>query len=190
MGALARLLAGALLLPAASLAAIPPSTADQVAYSRFKTLDADHDGGLSRAELLSRGRERAADTLFLMLDQSGAGRVALADYAHAPAPVLARLRAFDANHDGVVTRQEFPRLYDEVLFQALDADRDGRLSLAELRPRFAGAKAREAKATPQPQQLRRQHAPDTRPVCWVPMPPGGEVRMVMPVTGVPCRTVP
>jgi Ca2+-binding EF-hand superfamily protein len=188
-------LMAAAILPASAFAKIEPSvqagtlqSGNRAAYARFKALDYDHDGGLTWGELQSRGRQYGADTLFLLLDADGDGRISLKEIAgRNEGARLARFDAYDVDKNGVVTRREFPAFLDRYLFEALDADHDGRLSLAELRPAFAGAPAQRR---PPPVQEARHHPaePPRLPLCWVPMPGRGQVRMVAPVAAGACRT--
>ncbi|CAA7622949.1 EF-hand domain-containing protein [Magnetospirillum sp. UT-4] len=155
----------ALLLPANASARLEPSAAGQAGYSRFKSLDRDGDGVLSRAELLARGRERGAQALFALLDSDGDGSLALKEMERRGGGGAARFDAYDVNRDGKVVAREFPAFPDPVLVRTLDRDGDGALSLPELRPAFAGMGRRVDKTEPPAARVK-----DTRRRvwCWVP----------------------
>ena len=86
------------------------------AENRFLRLDDDHDGTVTTAEIdawLKRGIERRKDRMLSRLDQ---------------------------NKDGKVTRDEVDA-YIDALFNGADSDKDGSLTLAEIRenaPRRGG----------------------------------------------------
>ena len=176
-------------LAPAALADIPASERGRIALASFNAIDSDGDGGLSLAELRALGPKGGA-ALFDLLDTGTAGRLWLTDFAHRRnAALLARLKAGDPKGRGYVERAQFvDKPVDPVLFAALDVNGDGRLSLAELRPVFAGWRA-----TPQaPPPVRQvwEPEPDPTPYCWVPIIGGGRgPRLEMPViTSDGCRT--
>lgn len=157
------ILCGLLAWPAAAAVG---SESSRAAYARFKSFDRDGDRSLSRAELLSRGNRKGAETLFLLLDADGDGRLALKEVeAAGGGGRLGRFDAFDANKDGFVARGEFPTAPDPRLLAALDRDGDGRLALSELRPAFAGFRPRTHAAAPTPP---RRAPPPPATWCWVP----------------------
>jgi hypothetical protein len=177
----------ALVLPTAAHAQMGPSTSGRAALAAFNRADHDGDRGLSRAELLSFGREKAAALLFTMLDANGDGRLSVKELGAANGALLARFDAYDANKDGFVTRREFPNFVDPRLFAALDRNHDGRLSLAELRPTFAGAHVRSV-APPPVRQARAAQPPSSRPSCWVTGFGRNSLTFEVPVVSSPCRT--
>lgn len=184
------LVAAALTLPAAALAAQAPSESGRAAFARFKALDTDGDRVLGRAELARLGRERSADALFALLDADGDRRLSVKEVEAAGGPGLARFQAYDANRDGVVTRQEFPSFADPLLLAALDGDGDGGLELRDLRPEFAGWRPAAPDQAPEAARPARDEPP---PPCWVPNFGGGDDWMIeVPVVVSPagCRTVP
>ena len=117
--------------------------------SRFKALDANADGSLTRIEIEAaeaRARQAAsaqvnkqAEEGFAKLDTDKSGQLSLAEFKAAaptvgagdPGAVLTRL---DANKDGKITAQEFqtPTL---AVFDRLDLNKDGALSAQERKVR-------------------------------------------------------
>ncbi|MGE5547385.1 MAG: EF-hand domain-containing protein [Solirubrobacterales bacterium] len=147
---------------------INPSESGRAALARFQSLDRNGDKALTRAELLARGREYAADALFVMLDADGDGRLSLKEMqGRGVGALIARFDAYDVNKDGYVTRREFPNFPDPLLFTALDQNRDGRLELGEIRPQFAGWRAAPP-ATASPRIARSEKQPSSPPPCWIP----------------------
>jgi Ca2+-binding EF-hand superfamily protein len=126
-------------LPAAGLAQLTASRAELIA--RMGQADADHDGTITRAELLAWRKAN-----FVRFDRNGDGALSDADV-----PTFLRgtsigaqfdqLKAqFDANRDGRVTREEFVGA-PTVLFDAADANRDNLLTRAERDAAVAAARA-------------------------------------------------
>ncbi len=174
-------------IPPAWAATVPPSAVERAALARFNTLDVNGDGEVSHSELAPLGRRRAADALFALLDLRGNGKIRLADVARrGNSALLARFRAYDAAHRGVVTRRDFPNFVDPALFAALDTNHDGRLSLAELRPEFAGSRAAAPAAPPSPAPHRTAPA-QTAMLCWVPIVNAHGVWGQGPGIYIPCR---
>lgn len=171
-------------------AAIPPSDSGRAALARFQALDSDHDGGVAWTELDARGHGYAADSLFLLLDADGDGSLSLKEVeGKGGGGRLARFDAYDVDKNGTVTRREFPVFADRLLFEALDRDRDRRLSLAELRPAFAGSQVHRPPEEPSPPHATRRSAAPSRPApCWVPSPRAWRFDLEMPATGGDCRT--
>lgn len=93
------------------------------AKARFDALDADHNYHLSAAEM-----ERATGTDATMVDQLAAGMAATT------------ANASDDNDNGEISPEE-SRAQAEAEFLARDADRDGGLSLEEMRRVVAPAGA-------------------------------------------------
>lgn len=156
----------AMVLPLLVAAAVPPSPSGRAALARFNALDRNGDGALDTDELLGRGRAAAADALFAWLDADGDGQLAVAEMQRRRGSALTgRFDAYDGNRDGTVTRREFPAGLDPRLAAALDGDGDHRLSLAEVRPAFAGMRPRPRQAEP---PRRHRPAAAARAWCWVP----------------------
>lgn len=180
-------LALAVAVPLTQAATIPPSPVERAALGRFNALDIDGDGRLSRAEFRPLGQRRAADALFALLDPRGDGKIRLADVARRGNPaLLARFRAYDVAHRGIVTRRDFPNFVDPALFAALDTNHDGRLSLAELRPEFAGSRATPPTPPPAPAE-RHPASPPSAMLCWVPIVNSHGVWGQGPGIFIPCR---
>lgn len=137
----------------------------------FASLDADHDGSVSRAEW------KGSAVSFAMLDTNGdgtlgGGELKPSSQAAPAGPTLAdtfnqldadhngrltgkewtagtsELDRMDHNHDGAVTRDEFlnldrQRTRLEGLFRMMDKNRDGRISRAEWRNNAASFDQRD-----------------------------------------------
>lgn len=189
------LVLAALALPAAAHAKLEPtyngpSKTGRAALASFNGLDRDHDRGLTLDELRGRGRQKGADALFALLDGDGDGRLSLKEFAGAGnGALIGRFDAYDANKDGFIARREFPNIVDPLLFAALDRDHDGRLSLSEVRPAFAGSRVAED-STPQPRKPPRAKAPNPDAWCWIPVFGSGEHQWELqaPVIWGRCRT--
>jgi Ca2+-binding EF-hand superfamily protein len=159
----------ALVLPSQALAKIEPSVGGRAALATFNRLDRNRDGGITVAELNRLGKEKAADTLFQLLDVNGNGKIPIKELSANNNALMARLDAYDVNKDGYVTRREFPNWVDPLLVAALDRNHDGMLSLSELRPAFAGAHVTQPAPQPQVRQAAAKKAePNNLPYCWVP----------------------
>jgi hypothetical protein len=184
-----RALASPLIIATALLtvAAIPPSESGRAALARFQSLDSNHDGGVAWTELDARGHAYAADSLFLLLDADGDGRLSLKEVeGKGGGGRVARFDAYDVDKNGTVTRREFPAFADRLLFEALDRDRDRRLSLAELRPAFAGSHVRREPEPFSSPQLAAPPPPRPSP-CWIPSARAWRFDLEVPVTGGDCR---
>ncbi len=184
----------ALLVPVLGAGAqgdVPPSQGGQAALAEFHTLDRNGDGGISAAELQVLGRRKAADALFSLLDERGQGRIALADLSRrGNAALVSRFRSYDVNRDGVVTRNEFPNFVDPALFAALDRNHDGQLTLAELRPAFAGLNTVQVAAPPSPHpNTARPPKPSAQMGCWAPVVSrsNGAWLAMPPLLSTPCQ---
>lgn len=175
----------ALVFPAAAQAQLAPSSTGRAALASFNRLDADRDHALTLAELRMHGREKAAEALFALLDADGDGRLSLKELG-ANGAMLARFEAYDANKDGFVARREFPNFVDPLLVTALDRNRDGRLSLAELRPAFAGARAMQP--APAVKSVRARTAAKPPAWCWITGFGSDQWTIEAPVMWQRCRT--
>lgn len=132
----------------------------QQADAEFKSLDANGDGKISKAEIQAAIDSMAANTSaeikkrqqedFNKLDTDHNGQLSLAEYEAGvkitPKAGLAdqRLQAFDTNKDGVITAAEF-RSKPLAEFDRIDTNHDGVLSEAELKAAAAKAAAAQRK---------------------------------------------
>ena len=151
------LLAGLLASPFPVLAAPPVASGAPAAQpiprtvfiasmdSEYKAIDANHDGILTQAEIeaYERGRAQAAAArqaaaIFAQLDTDHNGQLSVAEFSRRAtntpvnvntAPFLAKM---DLNHDGKVTLVEY-RTATQANFDRLDTDRDGVVSVQEMR---------------------------------------------------------
>lgn len=178
----------ALVLPAIAQAQVAPSQRGRAALASFNRLDHDGDGGLTLAELRGHGREKAADALFALLDADGDGRISIKELGAHTGALLARFDAYDVNTDGFVTRREFPNFVDPLLVTALDRNRDGRLSLAELRPAFAGSRAATRPVAAQKPARAKAQDRAGQPECWITGFGRHQWTLEAPVTSQHCRT--
>lgn len=97
----------------------------------------------------AQGKERGQRASFEQLDSDGSGEITLAEMQAAG---LARFAAADANGDGLLTKEELivrvgtrgERRIDQML-ERRDANNDGMLSTAELRPNTDRTEARFAR---------------------------------------------
>lgn len=177
----------AMILPASASAQLPPSKTGRAALATFNRLDRDGDHALSLAELRALGRQRGADALFQMLDADGDGRISVKELGAANGALYARFDAYDANKDGFVTRREFPNFVDPLLLAALDRDHDGRVSLAEIRPAFAGRRAAPQMVAERP-AARAPARPQPQAWCWITGFGGDRWSLEAPVVWDRCRT--
>ena len=107
----------------------------------FSALDANGDGRIERTEVPESGRD-AFDRLVRLADRDHDTRIDRDEYQRfleraresqrqaAPTP-RARFEQRDTNHDGKLSRAEFPG--DTTTFDRIDADHDGFVSLDEAR---------------------------------------------------------
>ena len=111
----------------------------------WKNADTDHDGSISKAEFdaaprLAKLPEDKRAGLFSHLDRNNDGKI---DRHEAEGDVMEAWKKADADHDGLITPDEFktlPRLAklpDDKranLFARLDKNSDGKIDRAELEP--------------------------------------------------------
>jgi Ca2+-binding EF-hand superfamily protein len=131
----------------------PPKNISRADYvknldTRFNTIDANHDGKISRDEMatqqqrdLSLARTRVDQQLqakFKQLDTNHDGQLSQAEFMAAAPPISANetpdqlLQRYDANHDGKVTPDEF-RAPELAKFSRVDANHDGVVTPDELK---------------------------------------------------------
>ncbi|MBC7953449.1 MAG: EF-hand domain-containing protein [Rhodospirillaceae bacterium] len=164
----ASLFAAVLALPVAAHAQMGTSKPGMAAVATFKGFDRNGDGGLSRAELNARGKEKGSDALFVLMDGDGDGRLSLKEFTGAGSgPLLGRFDAYDVDKNGYIVRREFPNFVDPRLVAALDRNRDRRISLAEIRPAFGGSRVMTAKAEAEPARRKAAPPPQRQSWCWV-----------------------
>jgi Ca2+-binding EF-hand superfamily protein len=130
--------------PAAGAVAVPRNVFITTMDSEFKKMDADKNGILTKKEIEDFQRstsilvaQRRNVALFQALDKDKNGQLSPAEFASLPmttpppnaAPILA---ATDGNRDGQVTLIEY-RAGKLRNFDAMDADKDGIVSPAEMK---------------------------------------------------------
>ncbi len=126
-----------------------PARTPAEAAAAFMTFDGDGNGALEAAELPSQFRSllvradadgdevaTAAEVLALMTSEAAGPPDREADEAEAPLPPLPLMAALDADRDGTVSEAEIASAAQSL--RALDGDGDGRLTPAELRPAAGG----------------------------------------------------
>jgi Ca2+-binding EF-hand superfamily protein len=118
-------------------------TADELAGERRELViraDANKDGAVTFDEFAARSRQflvRRVEAEFKAIDADGDGKLTKAEADAARGKPLLLLLA-DANKDGAVTKEELAKAYagrggaaSDRVFEALDADKDGKISTAE-----------------------------------------------------------
>lgn len=125
-------------------APVPRTTFIQVMDTEFKQMDADKNGILTKKEIEDFQRatsilvaQQRRTALFQALDKDKNGQVSPAEFGSLPmsaalpnaAPVLAQT---DTNRDGQVTTVEY-RTGKLASFDRMDTDKDGIVSVAEMR---------------------------------------------------------
>lgn len=107
----------------------------------FAGADTNHDGRISRAEFSTSRNARFAE-----LDRNHDGLISSADFPRmsafpaAKAKIDALITGADANHDGVVTREELASA-PTTMFDLADTNHDGFVDQAELAAFRANARA-------------------------------------------------
>ena len=108
----------------------------------FDGADLNHDGQISRAEFVAARQQR-----FDRLDRNHDGVISNADFPRGArngrrwTRIDASIAVADANHDGVITREELAHAPTPIFDQA-DTNRDGYVSRAEADVARQAAKAR------------------------------------------------
>jgi Ca2+-binding EF-hand superfamily protein len=130
--------------PAAAPTPVPRTAFIETMDAEFKQMDADKNGIVTKKEIEDFQRaltmliaQQRNVALFQALDKDKNGSLTPAEFAALPmnvpqpnaAPVLAQT---DINHDGQVTLVEY-RAGKLRNFDAMDADKDGVVSVAEMR---------------------------------------------------------
>ena len=105
------------------------NNASAEAQARFKAMDTDNDGKVSRSEF------KGPEALYNRLDANADGVIDDQEAAQAYRQMTARaslerLKRLDANDDGKITRDEYQG--PAALFDRLDTDGDGTLTTEEL----------------------------------------------------------
>lgn len=147
----------------AAFAAVPAwgeARSDRAAFAAFKRLDQSGTLSLGADDLSA---PNAGRSLFTILDDNGDGTLTADDGA--PARRLLR----QARQDGLSPAQ-FTSRRTIPMAAALDANRDGRLSLAELRPSLSG-NAPLSEAAPPARSPEVEEIKPPRP-CWLLTPRG------------------
>ncbi len=154
-----------------------PVVQDNSVAEDFRRLDADNDGSLIKDEAEKNGTP-ALQANFDKFDANKDGKLSLQEVT---AFVLAQheedtrrkneaFRRIDANHDGGISKEEAEKEKDPFLimnFDAIDADKDGKMSLQELNtftaaPPEKTAQPEQPAQQPQPAQP-RSHAQTVKP---------------------------
>jgi len=114
---------------------LPPERKDSILRA-----DANKDGAVTFEEFAARSRQflvRRVEVEFKALDTDGDGKLTKAEVDAARGKPTLLLIA-DANKDGVVTKEELAKAFtsrggqvSDRVFEALDADKDGKISAAE-----------------------------------------------------------
>lgn len=133
------LVLGALTFSAALFAGEGAHPVADAANDEVKTMDTNKDGTVSPAE-----HAAGAKKMFGMMDANHDGKVNASemDAAHSSKPNSSKpnshemssaekIKVVDANHDGVLTAQEHSDA-SKAMFEKMDEDKDGRLTLAEI----------------------------------------------------------
>ncbi|MBC7908707.1 MAG: EF-hand domain-containing protein [Rhodospirillaceae bacterium] len=176
-----------LAFPVAVQAQMGTSKSGMAAVAMFKGFDRNGDAGLSRAELDGRGREKGSDALFALMDADSDGKLSLKEFTGSGSgPLLGRFDAYDVDKNGYVARREFPNFVDPRLAAALDRNRDGRVSLAEFRPAFAGSRVVQVRAQPERRKAVRPER-QGQVWCWVTGFGSDQWTIEAPVTFNGCR---
>lgn len=134
-------------------AAVPPTRAELVTSlsNRFKTVDTNGDGGITKAEIEAANVKAARDAQaglttrieaeFNKLDSNKDKQLSLAEFrasAPSPRPVPAEtaMQRIDGNKDQKITMQEFSGS-TLAAFDQIDTNKDGTISPAERQPQAA-----------------------------------------------------
>jgi len=116
----------------------PAAATPATGQGGFELADTNHDGHLSRAE----ANEFLVGEIFDAIDTDHDGRVTKSEWSAGHARSIADFRKRDADHDGIITRDEALRYgrshgVANKAFREADKNHDGTLDRAEVQSYYA-----------------------------------------------------